>query len=162
MRSSRASRSISRQTSARDLRVEAGRGLVEEQDLGAVDEAHRQVQTALRAAGVRLRLTVGGLREAEALERVAHAAAQVGARDAVALALQDEVLAAGRVGVEPVLLADDADRVADARRVGEDVEAGDARAAAVGSREGGEDADGRRLPGAVGAEQAEDGARRDG
>ena len=60
-----------------------------------------------------------------------------------------------------MLLADDADRVADAHGLGEHVEAGDAGAAGVGAGEGGEDADGGALARAVGAEQAEDGARLD-
>ena len=72
-----------------------------------------------------------------------------------------EVLAAGGVAVGAVLLADDADRVADAHRLGEHVEAGDAGAARVGAGERGEDPDGGGLAGAVGAEQAEDGARLD-
>jgi AcrR family transcriptional regulator len=48
-----------------------------------------------------------------------------------------------------------------ARRTRSGAEAGDLRAAAVGAQERGEDADGRRLAGAVGAEQREHGARLD-
>ena len=84
------------------LGVEAGGRLVEEEHAGAVDEAHGQVETALHAARVRLRGPVGGVDEAEALERIADAPAQVGAGDRVELALEREVLAPGRLGVEPV------------------------------------------------------------
>ena len=105
------------------LGVQAGGRLVEEQDLGAVDEAHRQVEPALHAARVGLGLAVGGVGEAEALERLADAPAQVAAGDGVELALQDEVLAPGRLGIEPVLLGDDADGAADAHGLGEHVDA---------------------------------------
>ena len=124
-------------------------------------QAHRDVEPPLHAAGVGLDQPVGRVGEAEALERLGRPLAQRGAGDPVELALDDEVLAAGRVHVDAVLLADDADRVADAHGLGEHVVAGDAGAARVGGGEGGEDADGRGLARPVGAEQAEDGARLD-
>ena len=62
------------------LGVQAGGRLVEEQHLGAVDEAHGQVETALHAARVGLGLAVGGVGEAEALERLGDAPAQVARR----------------------------------------------------------------------------------
>ena len=126
-----------------------------------MDQAHRDVEPPLHAARVGLDAPVGRVREAEALQRLRDPAPQRGAGDPVELALDDEVLAAGGVGVDAVLLADDADRVADADGLGEDVEAGDAGAAGVRPRERGEDPDGRGLAGAVGAEQAEDRAGRD-
>jgi hypothetical protein len=73
--------------------------------------------------------------------------------------LEHEVLAPGRLGVEPVLLADDADGVAHAHRLGEDVEPGDAGVAGIGPRQRGQDPHGGGLARAVGAEQPEDGAR---
>jgi hypothetical protein len=127
-----------------------------------VDEAHGQVEATLHAAGVRLGGPVGGAGEGEALERSADALAQIGAGDRVELALEGEVLAPGRLGVEPVALGDDADRVAHAYRLGEDVDPSHARAAAVGSRQRGEDAHGGGLARSIGAEEPEDGARRDG
>ena len=143
------------------LGVEPGGGLVEEQHLRAVEQAHGDVEPALHAAGVGLHLARGGVGEPEALERLGHPALQLGAGDPVELALDHEVLAAGGVGVDAVLLAHDADRMADAHRLGEDVETGHAGAARVGAGEGGEDADGGALAGAVGAQQAEHGARLD-
>ena len=93
------------------LGVEAGGGLVEEQHLRAVDQAHRHVEPPLHAAGVGLDLPRGRVGEPEALQRLGHAAPQLGARDAVELALEHEVLAAGGLAVGAVLLADDPDRV---------------------------------------------------
>jgi hypothetical protein len=143
------------------LGVEPGRGLVEEQHLRAVDQAHRDVEPPLHAAGVRLDQPVGRCGEPEALERLGRPPAQRSAGDAVELALDDEVLAAGGVVVDAVLLADDADRMADAHGFGQHVVAGDTGAAGVGGGEGGEDADGRGLARAVRPEQAEDRARLD-
>ncbi len=127
--SSRASRSISAHICGARLGVEPGRRLVEEQHLRAVEQAHRDVEPALHAARVGLDLAVGGVGEAEALERLGRAALQLGAGDAVELALEHEVLAPGGLAVGAVLLRDDADRVADAHGLGEHVEPGHARAA---------------------------------
>ena len=52
------------------LRVKARRGLIEEQDLRAVQQAHRDIQAALHAAGVGLRLRSAASLEAEALQRL--------------------------------------------------------------------------------------------
>jgi len=60
--------------------------------------------------------------------------------------------------VDRRVLAGEPDLAAQLARLGDDVEAGDAGAAAVGRQQGGEDADRSRLAGAVGAEQGEDGA----
>jgi hypothetical protein len=141
------------------LGIEPCRGLVEEEHLRAVEQTHGHIQAALHATGVGLRLAVCGVGQPQALERVGHPFAKLSASDSVELALQDEVLATGRLGIGPVLLADDADRPACPDRIGEDVDAGDPRAAAVGLAERRQDPDGRRLSGAIRAKQAKDGAR---
>ena len=51
------------------LRVEAGRGLVEEQDPGLVHERKREVEAALHAARVAADAAVGGFREPDPLEQ---------------------------------------------------------------------------------------------
>ena len=83
------------------LGIEAGRRLVEEQHLRAVHQAHRDVEAALHPAGVRLDQPVGGLGERETLERRVHPPLQLGTGQPVELALEDEVLAAGRLGSKP-------------------------------------------------------------
>ena len=52
------------------LHVEAGGGLVEEQDARPVDEREREVEPALHAAGVAAHAAVGGLHEPDALEQL--------------------------------------------------------------------------------------------
>src|SRR5262249_54855664 len=96
------------------------------------------------------------LPEPELLEQLVDAAAEVGAVQPLDAALQHQVLAAGRVDVDARLLRHVTDRAPDGIRVAGDVVAGDARCAAVGPSERGEDADGGRLAGAVRPEQPED------
>src|SRR5581483_840636 len=111
------------------LRVEAGRGLVEEEQPRAVRERQRQVEAALHAARVGADLPVGGEPEADALEQLVRAERAFGARDRVERHLQAEVFAAGEERVERRLLERRADRRAHLRPLADDVESGDGRAA---------------------------------
>ena len=131
MRSSAARCSISAHSSARDLGVEARRRLVEEQDTGPMQQSQRDVQTSLHAAGIRLGRPVGGGRQPEALQRLAHPPLQVAPGDPVELALEDEVLPPGRLRIDAALLSHHPDEMARPRRVGDHVDAADASAAAV-------------------------------
>ena len=63
----------SRHSARAARRVQAGRGLVEEQHLRAVHEREREVQAAAHAARVAADAPVGGLREPDALEQVRRA-----------------------------------------------------------------------------------------
>ncbi len=143
------------------LGVEPGRRLVEEEHLRPVDEAERDVETALHPARVGLRDSGRRLGQPETLEQLLNPLAARGAGQPVDLGLHLQVLAAARLRVEAVLLADDADRAAHGFRVADDIEAGHARLAAVRARERGQDLDRGRLAGSVRAEQPEDRARLD-
>jgi hypothetical protein len=143
------------------LGVEAGRRLVEEQHLRAVHEAERDVEPPLHPARIRLRRPVRGVGEPEPLQELAHPVAPRSAREPVDHGLHLQVLPPGRICVEARLLAHDADRLADARSIADDVEARRACLAAVGAGEGGQDLDRRRLAGPVRPEQAEDRPDRD-
>ena len=61
-------------------RVEAGGRLVEEQDLGRVDQRAGQVEPALHAARVGLGAPVGGVGQPDELEQLAGARPRVRAR----------------------------------------------------------------------------------
>ena len=143
------------------LRVQPGGRLVEEEHLRPVDEPERDVEPALHAARVRLGEPVAGPGQADLVQDLLDALAPSGADDPVDLGLHLEVLAAGRLRVEAGLLPDDPDRTAYAARVPDDVESGHARLAAVWTGERGQDLHGRRLAGAVRAEQTEDRSRLD-
>ena len=100
--------------------------------------------------------------QVEPLEQLGGAGAGAGPAEVEQRAEEHEVLAAGEVLVDGRVLAGEADRLADALGVLDHVEAADAGVAGVGDEQGGQDADGGRLAGAVGAEHTEDGAASDG
>ena len=105
---------------------------------------------------------VGGIDEVEALEQVAAPAASLLAGHVEQPPDVLEVLGAGQALVDGGVLAGQADPGLGPHRFGDDVDAVDERSSGVGAQERGEDAHGRRLAGAVGAEQADDlGARDD-
>ena len=136
-------------------RVEAGRGLVEEEEPRPADQRGGEVEAAAHAAGVRLRDAVGGVLEVESLQELACALLRVGRAELVEPAEHPEVLAAGEVLVDRGVLPGEADQPAHRLGVARDVEAGDGRPARVGTKQRRQDANGRRLSGAVRAEQPE-------
>ena len=146
------------------LDVEAGRRLVEEEDLRPVHERERQVEPALHPARVAAHLAVGGLAQADAAEQLVGALRPLGARDPLQRGLQAQVLAAGQERVERGLLQRRADVHPHLRALLDDVEAGDARAARGRRQQRRQHVHGRRLAGAVRAEEAVDlaGLRRRG
>jgi hypothetical protein len=138
------------------LDVEAGGGLVEEEDPRPVGEGERQVEAALHPARVAAHLAVGGVGEADPLQQLVAAALALGLAEAVEGGLQAHVLAAGQQRVERRLLQRGADRRPHPRPLLDDVEAADPRGAGGGREEGGQHQHRRRLAGAVGAEEAVD------
>ena len=78
------------------LRVEAGRGLVEEEHLRVVHDAEGNVEAPDLAAGVGLHLAVGELAQVEHVHELLAAGEHVGLGAAVEPALQQQVLPAGR------------------------------------------------------------------
>ncbi len=77
------------------------------------------------------------------------------------VAHESEVLASGEVVVDCRVLAGEPDAFAHGLRVGHDVDTEHRGPARVGPEVGGEDPHRGRLPGAVRAEQTEDGSARD-
>ena len=136
--------------------VEAGGWFIEKDDSGLMDEGAGEVQSPFHAAGVALHGAVGGIGEADDFEKVVDAAAGLARRDAEEAGLEGELLSAGLEVIQADFLEGDADELADAVGVGEDIDAADAGGAGGRPQEGGEHADGGGLPGAVLAEEAED------
>ena len=135
--------------------VEAGGGLVQEDDRGLVDERRGEVEAALHAAGIAADPPVGVFGEADDVEQVGDALLDLLPGDVEEAGLQAEQLSSGLEHVEADLLEGDADLVSDAAGVLDDVEAVDGGGAAGGPEQRGEDADGGGLAGAVLAEEAE-------
>ena len=143
-------------------RVEPGGRLVEEQHRRAVDERGGQVEPPAHAARVGASRPVGGVAEAEPLEQLVGPGPDDAPGQVREPADEAQVLAAGQVLVDRGVLAGEADALANGLGVAGHVDAEHLGPAVVGLEDGGEDAHGRRLAGAVGSEQAEHRAGRHG
>ena len=143
------------------LRVEARRGLVEDQQARAADEARAEVEPAAHATGVAAHDAVAGVAEPKALERVGRAAAGIGAAQAVEPADHLQVLAAGEGAVDRGELAGQTDQRAYARGVAQHVAAEHPGGAGVRPKQRRKHAHERGLARAVRAQEALDGARPD-
>ena len=141
-------------------RIETGRRLVEEEHARLREQAGREVEPPSHAARVRLRGSVGGVGELEALEQLRRAAAGLRAREPEQAPEHLEVLAAGQQLVDRGELTGQGEQLAHARRLGDDVVTEQLGPSRVRLEQRRQDADERRLARAVRAEQAEDHALR--
>ena len=87
--------------------VEAGRRLVEEEQLGIADQRQADVEPALLATGEARGARLGLLGEADELDRLVD-----GARPAVVAGVELERLAHRQLGLQVAALQDDADALA--------------------------------------------------
>jgi hypothetical protein len=140
-------------------RVQAGGGLVEEQDARLAEQAHRQVEPADHATGVGAGAAVGHVGQIETLQQFGGTTAGLWARQVVQVAHQVQVLRAGEQPVHRGELAGDADRGAYRVGLGGDRVPGDAYLARVRTDQRRRDVHGRGLAGTVRAEQGEHGSR---
>ena len=131
-------------------RVEAGRRLVEEQQVGVAGDAEREVEAAALAAGQRRGTRVGAVVEPDELEHLVDRA-----RVRIGGGVELDRLAHGEVGVEARLLQHDADALEEGALAPRGVVAEHADGAGVGRAMALEDLDERGLAGAVGPEQRE-------
>jgi hypothetical protein len=137
-------------------RVEARRRLVEEDEVGVADERDAEIEATLLASRERLHLVVRLLREADEPDHL------VDVPRLRVVAGEDAVdLARGQPRPELGLLQDDADPLPERPLCLPGVEAQHPHLACVALAVALEDLHGRRLPGAVRAEQPEDLARAD-
>jgi hypothetical protein len=120
------------------------------------------LQPPAHAAGERHHRLVAPVGEIDHRQHLVHPGPDDAGVDVVELGVESQVLLGGEVAVERGVLEDQADVPAHVVALGDDVEAADARGAGRGQRQGAEHVDRRALAGAVGAEEAEDLARRDG
>ncbi len=148
--------SISRQKQAPRDRVDAARGLVEEDDAGPVHHGAGQRQPLLPAARQLAGQPVLLALEARHVDGPGLALAGLGTAQAVDPAEEAEVLPDGEVVVEAEALAHVADAALDALRVLRDVDTEDEPRARGRREQAAQHADGRGLAGAVRAEEAED------
>jgi hypothetical protein len=143
-------------------RVQAGGRLVEEHQPRGDDDARRDVQPAAHAPGPVLDQPSGRVRDAERVEQLVRPRPGGGPAVAQQPAEQHEVLPAGELLVDRRQLAGEADQAADRVRLGHHVVPEHAGRTRVRLDQGGQHPDRRRLPGAVGPEDAVDGTGRHG
>ncbi len=143
------------------LGVEAGGGLVEEEDRRAGHQRSGQVEATAHAARVGLEDAVRRVGQAELLEQLVGPGPGDLAAQVAQAADHADVLAAGQVLVDGGVLAGQPDDAAHDVGLARHVVAEDGGRALVGFEDRGQDAHRRGLAGAVGTEQAEHGARLD-
>src|SRR5713226_5104523 len=132
--------------------VEAVGRLVEDQELGLAQHRLGQRQALTHAHGVPLDLVIAALLHPDQVEELTYLLLVDGTEESCEKA---QVVAAGEEAVERGLLERGAQQPCRLCVRGPAVEPADLCGAAVGALEAEEDADGRGLPGAVGAEEAE-------
>ena len=150
-RATPAGRPISGSTAARGARVEVGERLVEQQQLGLVQHRPADRHPLHEAARERPQRLVGAVGEPDLREQRLGAAGV----DAVQARVEAEVLARGERAVEQRLVGEQADPPAHRPAVARQLGAEHAHAPGVRAQERGEDAQQRRLAGAVGPEHRE-------
>jgi hypothetical protein len=141
------------------LRIEAGAGLVEEEDLGMVGDGARDLQALGEASAEGLRIGCSAIAEAELFEELGGALGGGFLGHAEEAAMEVDVFEDGAGAVEGVVLRDDADGAASERGMRDDVDACDADGACGGDGAGGGDGDRGGLAGAIGTEQTVDQSR---
>jgi hypothetical protein len=137
--------------------VQPRRRLVEEEHRRAGDESGGEVEPAAHASGIGAHEPRARLRELERVEQLLGPGVRRPSAEVVEAPDHLEVLEAGQVLVNGGVLSGEADVRAQSGALVEDVEAGDAGRAVVGTEERREDAHGRRLAGAVRPQEPEDG-----
>ena len=137
-------------------RVETGRGLVEQQESRAPDQAGAEVEPAAHAAGVVADHARAGLGEADALEHLAGSALGVDPVEAEQAGDHLEVLDARHRRLDRGVLPCEPDDLTHLLGFGQHVDPGDPELAGVRPEECADGADERGLPGAVGPEQCGD------
>ncbi len=137
------------------LRIESRRRLVEEQQVGVVDQRARQAEPPLHAARQLARPGTGLRLQRGELEQARDALLHHRARQAEVAPVDEQVLGAGEVGVEAVELGDDADARLGLAHALRDRQAERLDRAGVGRDQTERHAQRRRLAGAVGADHAE-------
>src|SRR5690606_36528756 len=139
--------------------VEAGGGLVEQQQGRAVEQAAREVGAAREAAGEGLHAVARALRQPEHLEQLGDAGVERWAPESDGRAVEAQMLADRQLGVERWLLEADAGGAAHGLGLRHHVVPEDEHAARARRHERRYDPQERRLASAVGAQQAEQLAR---
>jgi hypothetical protein len=129
--------------------------LVQDQEAGAVDQSLSEFQAADHPARVGPDHALGGIGETHRLEGLVDDGLPVAAGHVEEPGVQHQVLSPGEGGVGGKLLGHVAEQPAHGHGLGADVEAEHLGGALAQREQGGQDADGGGLAGAVGPEKTE-------
>ena len=143
------------------LGVQPGGGLVEQQQLGVVDQGPGQREPALHAAREFAGARIGLVREGGEIEQGGNAWAQRLGVQAEVAPVDQQVLRTGEVGVQGVHLADHPQLLLDPQRVARHLVSEGLDGPGVGCRESEAHADGGGFARAIGADHAQAFARGD-
>ena len=138
------------ENAAAALRVDAHGWLVQEQDFGAVEQAHRDVQSALHSTGVRRHLVIGAPVELRQVEGLVHAGFERASAQAEHAPPKAQVLTGGQVVVQGDFLRHDTDDFLHLVGLSANREPPDGDFPLVGAQQGGQHADGGSFAGPVG------------
>src|SRR6266567_924955 len=141
-----------------DVRVEAQGRLVEEEDLGVIEQRLGEGEPLLETGGERVVLGLGVRPQLALLDELVDAAPQAMPPEAVESSVEGQDLGRPETPHEGRVAARHVEPPPDRPRLAHDVMAEDGRRSRVGKEQGGQDGQERGLPRPVGPEQAEDGA----
>ena len=143
------------------LRIEARCRLVEEKHRGAVEDGPRHHEPLRHPPGQCVHRRLGPLGQLELVKQLIGGLPRCLRPHAEQAAVEVEVLPDGELAIEGVLLRNDPAQLFRQRRMCRDVDARDERAPGCRHHARGQHPRRRRLPGAVGSQQAKDLARPD-
>src|ERR1035437_7625260 len=136
--------------------IEAGRGLVEEQNLRMVEQAFGQLDAALHTAGKCFHAVAGAVQQSYTREYLCDSLLEFGAAQPVEMSLMPEIFIGGELGVDALGLEDDADVAAQGAGLANGVQAGDHGAAGSRNHERGKNSEQSGLAAAVRTEKTEE------
>jgi len=138
------------------LGIEAGTGLIEEEDLGMVGDGARDLKALSEAAAEGLGIGCGAVAEAKLVEQLSGSLSGNLFGHPEVSAMEVDIFEDGAGTIEGVVLRDDADDAAREGGMRDDVDARDLHGTGRGNCASGGNGDGGGFAGAVGAEQTVD------
>src|ERR1035437_3043596 len=136
--------------------IEAGRGLVEEQNLMMVEQAFGEFDAALHASGKCFHAVAGAVQQSYTREYLCDSLLELGTTQAVEVSLMPEIFIRGELGIDALGLEDDANVAAPRSGLANRVQPSDHGAAGSRDHERGKNSEQSSLAAAVWTEETEE------
>ena len=136
--------------------IEAGRGLIQQQDFGMVEQALRQFDAALHASREGFDEIVAAVEQSDARENLGDSLFEFLAAQAIEVSLMPQILVRGELRIDALSLEYDANVPAKGARLADGVKSRDRRCAGGRHHERGENPEQGSLAASVGAEQSKE------